>query len=259
MKKLLVLGAGTAGTMVVNRLRRLLDPDEWKITIVDQHETHYYQPGFLFIPFDMYTKNDVVKPKRDFIPGGVELIMSPIEVIEPEHNRVKLAKDGRYLNYDFLVIATGHADAPRGDPWPAGARVVQVDLRLLHHRRRAGAGQKHLRNWEGGRLVVNVVENPIKCPVAPLEFIMLADWFFHEQGIRDRVELIYATPLPGAFTKPIAAKHLGDILEEKGIKVVPEFMVDGSRPGREEAGLLRRARGASTICWSRCRSTWATS
>jgi len=54
---------------------------------------------------------------------------------------------------------------------------------------------------------------------------MLADWFFHEQGIRDRVELVYATPLPGAFTKPIAAKHLGDILDQKGVKVEPEFMV----------------------------------
>jgi len=51
--------------------------------------------------------------------------------------------------------------------------------------------------------------------VAPLEFTMLADWFFHEQGIRDRVELTYVTPLPGAFTKPIAAKHLGNILEGK--------------------------------------------
>ena len=55
MKKLLVLGAGTAGTMIVNRLNRLLDQDEWKITIVDQHEMHYYQPGFLFIPFGMYS------------------------------------------------------------------------------------------------------------------------------------------------------------------------------------------------------------
>src|SRR5512136_1898511 len=101
VKQLLILGAGTAGTMVANRLRRLLDRDEWKITIVDQHETHYYQPGFLFIPFGMYSKNDVVKAKRDFIPAGVEMIMSPVELVEPDHNRVKLAGDGRYLNYDF--------------------------------------------------------------------------------------------------------------------------------------------------------------
>ena len=94
MKNLLILGAGTAGTMVANRMCRLLDCDEWRVTIVDQHETHYYQPGFLFIPFGMYSKNDVIKPKRDFIPASAELIMSPIEIIEPEHNRVKLVKGG---------------------------------------------------------------------------------------------------------------------------------------------------------------------
>ena len=61
MRKLLVLGAGTAGTMVVNKMVHHLDPDEWQITIVDQDTTHYYQPGFLFIPFGMYGRNDVIK------------------------------------------------------------------------------------------------------------------------------------------------------------------------------------------------------
>jgi sulfide:quinone oxidoreductase len=224
MKKLLVLGAGTAGTMVVNRMRRLLDRDEWQITVVDQHETHYYQPGFLFIPFGMYSKNDVIKPKRDFIPAGVEFIMSPVEVIEPEHNRVRLVKDGRYLNYDFLVIATGTRTHPEQTP---GLQEHEWYKSIFDFYTIEGACAlaKHLRSWQGGRLVLNVVENPIKCPVAPLEFIMLADWFFHEQGIRNKVELIYATPLPGAFTKPIASKHLGDILDRKGIKIEPEFQI----------------------------------
>jgi len=229
MKKLLVLGAGTAGTMVVNRLNRLLDQDEWKITVVDQHETHYYQPGFLFIPFGIYSKNDVVKPKRDFIPSNVEMILSPIEVIEPEHNRVKIAKDGRYLNYDFLVIATGAHTRPDQTPG-----LLEHEWRKSIHEfytiEGALALARHLRTWRGGRLVLNVVDNPIKCPVAPLEFLMLADWYFHEQGMRDRVELIFATPLPGAFTKPIASKYLGSILEEKGIKVVPDFMVEHVEP-----------------------------
>lgn len=229
MKKLLVLGAGTAGTMVVNRLSRLLDRDEWQITIVDQHETHYYQPGFLFIPFGMYSKNDVIKPKRDFIPAGVEFIMSPIDVIEPEHNRVKLVKDGRYLNYDFLVIATGtrtHPEQTTGLQEHEWYKSI-FDFYTIEG---AVALAKHLRSWQGGRLVLNIVENPIKCPVAPLEFIMLADWFFHEQGIRNKVELIYATPLPGAFTKPIASKHLGDILERKGVKIEPDFMIMEVQP-----------------------------
>jgi sulfide:quinone oxidoreductase len=229
MKKLLVLGAGTAGTMVVNRLNRPLDQDEWKITIVDQHETHYYQPGFLFIPFGMYSKNDVIKPKRDFIPHNVEMIVSEIEIIEPEHNRVKIAKDGRYLNYDFLVIATGARTRPDQTPGLAD-HEWHKSIHDFYTIEGAVDLARHLRNWPGGRMVVNVVENPIKCPVAPLEFLMLADWYFHEQGMRDKVELIYATPLSGAFTKPIAAKYLGSILEEKGVKVIPDFMVEHVDP-----------------------------
>ena len=229
MKKLLILGAGTAGTMVANRMSRLLDLDEWQITIVDQHATHYYQPGFLFIPFRMYSKNDVIKPKRDFIPAGVELIMSPIDVIEPEHQRVKLVKDNRVLNYDFLIIATGtqtHPDQTAGLHEHEWYKSI-YDFYTIEG---AVALAKHLRTWPGGRMVVNVVENPIKCPVTPLEFLMLADWFFHEQGIRDRVEITYATPLPGAFTKPIASRHLGDILDRKGVKIVPEFLVEHVDP-----------------------------
>ncbi len=229
MKNLLILGAGTAGTMVANRMRRLLDTDEWRITIVDQNEAHYYQPGFLFIPFGMYSKNDVIKPKRDFIPSGVELIVSPIELIEPEHNRVKLVKDGLTLHYDYLVIATGTNIHPEQTPG-----LQESEWRNTIHEfytvDGAMALARHLRTWQGGRMVVNVVENPIKCPVAPLEFLMLADWFFHEQGIRDRVDITFATPLPGAFTKPVASRYLGDILEQKRIKVVPEFMIEHVDP-----------------------------
>jgi sulfide:quinone oxidoreductase len=124
MKQLRVIGAGTAGTMVVNRLRRLLDTDEWKIVIVDPVETHYYQPGFLFIPFGMYSKNDVVKPKRDFIPPGVEVIKAAADVIEPDQNRLKLV-DGRVLNYDFLVIATGTQTRPEETPGVQGPEWYQ--------------------------------------------------------------------------------------------------------------------------------------
>jgi sulfide:quinone oxidoreductase len=233
MKKLLILGAGTAGTMVANRLARTLDRDEWHITLVDQNENHYYQPGFLFIPFGIYSKNDVIKPKRDFIPAGAEMIMSPIEHIDPDHNQVKLARDGRLLNYDFLVIATGcqvHPEQTTG--------LMEHEWRESIHEfytiEGAIALAKYLRNWQGGRMVVNVVETPIKCPVAPLEFLMLADWFFHEQGLREKVDITYATPLPGAFTKPVASRYLGDILDQKGIKVVPDFMVEHVDPNAKK-------------------------
>jgi sulfide:quinone oxidoreductase len=223
MKQLLILGAGTAGTMVANRLNRRLDRNEWKITLVDQNPTHYYQPGFLFIPFGTYAEKDVEKPKKTFVPRNIDLIMSSIDLIEPDQNRVKLS-DGRTLSYDFMVIATGADIHPEETPG-----LMEHEWRRSIHDFYTLEGSlalhEKLASWQGGRLLVNVVENPIKCPVAPLEFLLLADDFFRKRGMRDRVELIYATPLPGAFTKPVASKMLGHILEEKAIQVEPEFAI----------------------------------
>jgi sulfide:quinone oxidoreductase len=67
---------------------------------------------------------------------------------------------------------------------------------------------------------------PIKCPVAPLEFTFLADSFFKDKGMRDRVEITYVTPLDGAFTKPVASKRLGGMLEERKIALEPDFYIE---------------------------------
>jgi sulfide:quinone oxidoreductase len=83
-----------------------------------------------------------------------------------------------------------------------------------------------MRRFDHGRLVVHITEMPIKCPVAPLEFAFLADAHLRERGIRDRVELVYVTPLSGAFTQPIASAQLGSMLEERKILVEPDFMVE---------------------------------
>ncbi len=224
MKTFLILGAGTGGTMVANKMAALLDPLEWRIIIVDRDETHYYQPGFLFIPFGIYNAPDVVKPKRDFLPRRVEVIISDIEVIEPEKNRVRLMKDNKVINYDILVIATGsHIHPEETEGMVNGGWHKNIfDFYTLEG---ATKLSRFLKFWKGGRLVLNITEMPIKCPVAPLEFLFLADWFFHERGIRDKVELVFATPLPGAFTKPRASGILGNMLEEKGIYLEPDYNI----------------------------------
>jgi sulfide:quinone oxidoreductase len=229
MKRLLILGAGTAGTMLANKLSHELSRDEWKITIVDQEETHYYQPGFLFIPFGIYGENDVIKAKRDYIPPGVDMIVSEIELIEPNENRVKIVKGDRYLNYDYLVIATGTQPRPEETPGLTEGEWRQT-IHDFYTYEGAVALAKKLRTWEGGHMVVNIMELPYKCPVAPLEFIFLADWYFHERQIRDKVDLTLVTPLPGAFTKPRAARLLGSTLEDKNINLVTEFYPERVEP-----------------------------
>jgi len=223
MRKLLVLGAGTAGTMVVNKLRPRLDPAEWQITIVDPDPEHHYQPGYLFIPFGTYRPEEVVKPTTRFIPDGVTLVSAEVDVVEPDHDRVRLA-DGSELSYDQLVIATGthpRRDQTEGLDSDEYGRTVH-DFYTLEG---ATALAEVLAAWPGGRLVMNIAEMPIKCPVAPLEFMFLADSFFEERGMRDKVELVYVTPLDGAFTKPVASRRLAGMLEEREIALEPDFMV----------------------------------
>ncbi len=224
MKTLLILGAGTAGTMVANKMAAHLDPESWRVVIVDREETHYYQPGFLFIPFGIYSGPDVVKPKREFLPRSVEVIISDIERIEPDHSRVVLQKENKVLHYDMLVIATGSQIRPEQVEGMVngGWQKNIFDFYTLDGATKLA---RFLKTWEGGRLVLNVAEMPIKCPVAPLEFVFLADWFFSEKGLRNKVELVFATPLSGAFTKPRASAVLGDLLGEKGIHLEPDFNI----------------------------------
>ncbi len=224
MKRLLILGAGTAGTMMANKLRKALSTDEWKITIVDQHKTHYYQPGFLFIPFGIYNKEDVIKPKTDFIPAGVNMIFSSIDKIEAEKNHV-LLDGGKVLAYDLLIIATGVRTVPEETPGMQD-KLWFKKIFDFYTVEGALALQKFFKSWEGGKLVMAISEMPFKCPVAPIEFVCLADWYFTEIGIRDKVDITFVTPLPGAFTKPIATKMLSELLEEKNIKVIPEFYIE---------------------------------
>lgn len=224
MKDLIILGAGTAGTMMANKLRNALEYDEWRITIIDQYKTHYYQPGFLFIPFGIYNKQDVIKPKSNFIPPGVKLIYSPIDKVEGENNKVVL-EDGRVLNYDYLIIATGTQTFPEETPGLKG-ELWYKDIFDFYTVEGALALHKHLKDWKGGRLVMCISELPYKCPVAPIEFVCLAEAFFTKKGMRDKVDITYVTPMPGAFTKPVATKMLSELLLEKNIKVVPDFYLE---------------------------------
>jgi sulfide:quinone oxidoreductase len=223
MRRLLVLGAGTAGTMAVNKLRRLLPADEWTITVVDDDDAHYYQPGFLFVPFGIYRPDEIVRPKKRFLPAGVDLVLAEVDRVVADDNKVLLT-DGTELPYDYLIIASGAS--PRPEETPGMAHDIGGDVHEFYTFGGAVRLAEKLRAWDGGRMVVHVTEMPIKCPVAPLEFTFLADAYFTEQHLRDKVELVYVTPLEGAFTKPVASKYLGDMLDARNIRLEPDFLIE---------------------------------
>lgn len=219
MKNLIILGSGAGGTMVAAKIRKHLDESEWRITIIDNDETHHYQPGWLFIPFGVYTAEDCAKPKREFIPKGVDFVLDEVVGVSPDKRQVEGKKSS--YDYDWLVIATGCRIMPgevegMTDDWHKNVH----DFYTLEG---ALALHKKLKYFNSGRIVFNIAEMPIKCPVAPIEFIFMADWFFSEKGVRDKVEIELVSPLATMFTKPMAAKTFKNFAGQKNIKFTGNF------------------------------------
>ncbi|NMD24774.1 MAG: NAD(P)/FAD-dependent oxidoreductase, partial [Actinobacteria bacterium] len=225
-KRIVILGGGTGGTLTANRLHRHFrhhgsQHQPVEITVVDQDDHHVYQPGLLFVPFGLANHSEIVRPRQAQLHRDIEFVQDLIDHVDIHADTVYL-QGGRELPYDVLVVATGAIlafDETEGLTGPGWNEKVFTFYDVAGATGLAAA----LDNFEGGKLVVNVVDMPIKCPVAPLEFCFLADWYFTDRGMRDKVEITYATPLDGAFTKPVASAALASLLEEKGIHLVTEF------------------------------------
>ena len=217
MKKILVLGGGTAGTMTANKLRKALPTDGWTVTVVDADDNHRYQPGFLFMPFGTYAPKQVTKSRRKYLSKDVALVYGEIDTVEADENTVVLT-DGKRLDYDYLIIATGVT--PRPDQTPGMAEDMGGSVHEFYSYNGSVALAEKLKDWSGGKLVIHITEMPIKCPVAPLEFAFLADAYFKDKGMRDKVEITYVTPLDAAFTKPIAGEMMSALTDFVAVELV---------------------------------------
>jgi sulfide:quinone oxidoreductase len=227
--RIVILGGGTGGTIMANRLRRAYDRDAAEIIVVDRDDTHVYQPGLLFVPFGLAQPAEFVRSRRAQLHDGIEFRQAEVAEVDVQAEAVRL-NDDQSIGYDVLIVASGAQLLPDETEGMTGPGWME-NVFTFYDPTGAAALSDALRGFEGGRLVVNMVDLPIKCPVAPLEFAFLADWYLHDRGIRGDCEITYVTPLDGAFTKPVASKRLGGLLEEKGIDLVTEFAageVDGA-------------------------------
>lgn len=223
MKRLVVLGGGTAGTRAANKLRRRLDRHRWQITLVDVDDAHLYQPGLLFVPFGLQHAAGLLKSRQRFLADGVDFRIGRVDRVDPETCEV-IFTDGTWLVYDYLLIATGTAPRPERVPGMVGElwRERVFDFYTVDG---ATALARALGGFDHGRLVVSLTDPAIKWPVAALEFALLAESHFRQRGIRDRVEIVYTTPGPGAIGAPGCPDELDLLLNERKIALEAEFAV----------------------------------
>ncbi|HFD80421.1 MAG TPA: CBS domain-containing protein [Gammaproteobacteria bacterium] len=225
MKNILILGAGTGGALMANLLSSKLDLGEWSITVIDRASEHHYQPGCLFIPFRLYgyeDRSDIARDIRYPLPKNIDFVHALVERIDHENRRVHTSA-GDY-DYDWLISTLGCRIVP--EEVEGMAEAMGDKVHTFYTLDGALAFQQALDNMHSGKLVINIADMPIKCPVAPIEFAFLADYYFDLKGVRKDVEITLVTPFSGAFTKPNANRILTKIAQQKKIEVIPNFSIE---------------------------------
>lgn len=234
MKNIVILGAGTGGTILANMLENELNLKEWAITVIDKSDEHHYQPGYLFIPFRLYgyeRRDDVARGIQDKLPKNVHFVKAEVKLIDHAGKKVETS-DGTYA-YDWLISTMGCHIAP--EEVDGMAEVIGTNgVHTFYTLDGAMKAQKALDEMESGKLVIDICDMPIKCPVAPIEFAFLADFYFNNKGIRDKVDITLVTPFSGAFTKPNANRILSEIAERKNINIMPNFSIESVDAGKNQ-------------------------
>ncbi|MGC8948038.1 MAG: NAD(P)/FAD-dependent oxidoreductase [Thermoprotei archaeon] len=230
MKNILILGAGTGGTIVANNLAYRLADDirnnKIKITVIDKSDVHYYQPGFLFIALNLMTPKEITRPIKSILAPGINFIKDEVNKIDLNNKLVSTAS-GKQLNYDYLVISTGARLDLESVPG-----IKEIDH--FYSLEAALKLRDKISKFKNGNIVVAIGGLPYKCPPAPLEMTFMLDSYFRKLGIRDKVNITYAYPLPRVFTIQNVAEIMNGLLESRGVKTSLMFNVESIDPEKKE-------------------------
>ncbi len=223
MKRIVIVGGGTGGTLAANLLAKKLKGSEARISVISSSNRHLYQPGWLYVPFGRQDPRKLSRSERHLLNKKVQLLHGNVTGLDTEKQTVRL-DDTRDIDYDYLVIATGSTPTPTDIPGLAEGGH--------HFYTEEAAWELHaaLEEFSGGRVVVGVGGLPYKCPVAPLEFTFLLEEYLTKRGIRNRSEITYTFPLNRVFTIESVAEVAQPMLEKRGVQIETFFNLDEVLP-----------------------------
>lgn len=229
-KHLVIIGAGTGGLMLSNHvargLNREIEEGAVTVTLVGDRDEYIYQPGFLYVAFDMMRPAELIRKVTDLISPGVTFVHDRAVRVDTGTQMVE-TESGRRLPYDYLALSTGsELNLDEIEGLREGAHwfyTLDGAIRL----------REALKRFQGGRLVM-AVGLPHKCPVAPLEFAFMFDEWTRERGIREKTEIVYTFPINGAHSiEPCSVWARGEF-EKRNIHLETFFNMERVDPVARE-------------------------
>jgi sulfide:quinone oxidoreductase len=225
--RIVVLGGGTGGTVLANKLASKLDDEidsgAAEVTLVDETGVHVYKPVWLYVAFGEAEPSEGRRPLDDLLDRRVRLRTGRVTDIDTGGKR--LTVDGTEgLDYDHLVVATG-------------ARLVPDRIPGLvegAHDFYSEDGAERLRDalaaFDGGRVVLSVAGMPHMCPAAPVEFTLMVEDWLRERGLRDASEVVYTAPSERSHKLPPVADWADERFDARGIESHTGFTVERVDP-----------------------------
>jgi len=216
-KNIVIIGAGTGGIVLANRLGEKLAPAS-RIIVIERSETHAFAPSFLWLMVGQRRRDEITKPLRRLLRRGIELVIGEAHEIDPQQRLVRVGAET--IAYDLLVLASG---AEMRFDLQGAETFFTLD----------GADRLHsvLREFRGGSVAVVVTSTPYKCPGAPAEGAMLIRDFLRTKGVTARVDLYTPEPQP----MPVAGPQLGEavraMLAERGVGYHPSHSLRSAERG----------------------------
>lgn len=233
--RIVIIGAGAAGTGLANRLVRRLRGAQ--ITIVDPSLKHVYQPGLTLVATGLKPASYTLSERAHWLPEGITWVQEAVAGVDALSREVHTAK-GLKLPYDFLVVASGLVLDHAGIEGFSLDMVGKNGIGALY------AGPEYAaRTWqaaerfaqEGGHGVFTRPGTEMKCAGAPLKHAFLIEDIARRRGARSKARFTYAAQNNTLFGVPIVSEKVRMIFSERKIDPLYSHVLKAIEPGKKRA------------------------
>ena len=244
--RIVIIGAGAAGTAMANRLVERLEGAA--ITLVDGRADHLYQPGLSLVAAGLKPASYTLSKTTDWLPSGVTLVAEKAAAIDPLARTVA-TEGGTKLDYDFLIVAPGLVLDHDAIPGFSLDMVGQNGIGALY------AGPDHAaKTWEaarkfteeGGVAVMTRPATEMKCAGAPLKHAFLVEDIASRTVGAGKYEVHYTAPQGALFGVPIVAEKVRMLFGQRGIKTHLSHKLISIEPGQKRATFEKTEIDAAT-------------
>jgi sulfide:quinone oxidoreductase len=218
MKRVVIVGGGTGGTMLANRL----SPRRFEVTLISASPEHMFQPSLLYVAFK-HKRPNIARDERGLLSRHVHFVQDKVSEIDLAGRAVTTAS-GKRFDYDYVVLSTGIGTDPGQIPG-----LDDINRRYGDYHSSVAQAQKvsaALDAFKGGTIALGQAGAICKCPPSPVEGILLIDRMLRDKGLRDKSRLVFFTPYPRAYPAEPINEVVEPIMKARGIEIMPFFDVD---------------------------------